>query len=36
VLGVAAGVSAAGALLVDTDNGRQEFHGGEVSLRLAP
>jgi BirA family biotin operon repressor/biotin-[acetyl-CoA-carboxylase] ligase len=35
VLGVAAGVSASGALLVDTDCGRQEFHGGEVSLRLA-
>lgn len=36
VLGVAAGVSGSGALLVDTDQGRQEFHGGEVSLRLAP
>lgn len=35
VLGVAAGVGASGALQVDTDSGRQEFHGGEVSLRLA-
>lgn len=35
VPGVAAGVGASGALLIDTDNGRQEFHGGEVSLRLA-
>jgi len=34
VLGVAAGVSASGALLVDTPQGRQQFHGGEVSLRL--
>lgn len=35
VVGVAVGVGASGALLVDTDSGRQEFHGGEVSLRLA-
>lgn len=35
VIGVAAGVGEAGALLVDTPQGRQQFHGGEVSLRLA-
>lgn len=35
VLGVAAGVGETGALLVDTPQGRQQFHGGEVSLRLA-
>jgi BirA family biotin operon repressor/biotin-[acetyl-CoA-carboxylase] ligase len=36
VLGRAAGVTDNGALLVDTPQGRQQFHGGEVSLRLAP
>jgi BirA family biotin operon repressor/biotin-[acetyl-CoA-carboxylase] ligase len=36
VLGRAAGVTGTGALLVDTPAGRQQFHGGEVSLRLAP
>lgn len=34
ILGVAGGVNASGALLVDTPQGRQAFHGGEVSLRL--
>jgi BirA family biotin operon repressor/biotin-[acetyl-CoA-carboxylase] ligase len=34
ILGVAGGVSETGALLVDTPQGRQVFHGGEVSLRL--
>lgn len=34
VLGIAAGVSETGALLLDTPQGRQIFHGGEVSLRL--
>lgn len=34
VLGLSAGVGANGALAVDTDIGRQWFHGGEVSLRL--
>lgn len=32
--GVAAGVDAGGALVVDTVSGRQLFHGGEVSLRV--
>lgn len=34
VFGVAAGVGENGALGVDTELGRQWFHGGEVSLRL--
>ncbi|MFT3929842.1 MAG: bifunctional biotin--[acetyl-CoA-carboxylase] ligase/biotin operon repressor BirA [Spongiibacteraceae bacterium] len=34
VIGTAAGVDAAGALGVDTEFGRQWFHGGEVSLRV--
>lgn len=34
VMGEAAGVDAAGALGVDTEFGRQWFHGGEVSLRV--
>jgi len=34
VIGTAAGVGENGALAVDTDLGRQWFHGGEVSLRL--
>lgn len=34
LLGTAAGVGDAGALAIDTDTGRQWFHGGEVSLRL--
>jgi BirA family biotin operon repressor/biotin-[acetyl-CoA-carboxylase] ligase len=34
VLGVAAGVNGQGALAIDTEQGRQWFHGGEVSLRL--
>ena len=32
--GVAAGVDGSGALAVDTELGRQWFHGGEVSLRV--
>ena len=32
--GTAAGVNESGALAMDTDVGRQWFHGGEVSLRL--
>jgi BirA family biotin operon repressor/biotin-[acetyl-CoA-carboxylase] ligase len=36
VIGTAAGVNDSGALLVDTPQGRQIFHGGEVSLRLQP
>lgn len=32
--GIAAGVDAGGALIVETERGRQCFHGGEVSLRL--
>lgn len=35
VTGTVAGVSATGGLLLDTGAGRQEFHGGEVSLRAA-
>ena len=31
--GIAAGVDTSGALAVDTESGRQWFHGGEVSLR---
>jgi BirA family biotin operon repressor/biotin-[acetyl-CoA-carboxylase] ligase len=34
VLGLAAGVSETGAFLLDTPQGQQSFHGGEVSLRL--
>lgn len=34
VLGVAKGVDTTGALIVDTELGRQLFHGGEVSLRV--
>lgn len=34
--GIAAGVDASGALAVDTEFGRQWFHGGEVSLRAQP
>lgn len=34
LLGTAAGVGDTGALAIDTDGGRQWFHGGEVSLRL--
>lgn len=34
LLGMAAGVGDTGALAIDTDAGRQWFHGGEVSLRL--
>lgn len=34
VCGIAAGVDATGALAVDTELGRQWFHGGEVSLRV--
>ena len=34
VHGIAAGVDEAGALAVDTDFGRQWFHGGEISLRV--
>lgn len=34
VLGTAGGVSETGALQLDTPQGRQLFHGGEVSLRL--
>ena len=33
VLGQGAGVDVTGALLLDTDHGRQVFNGGEVSLR---
>ena len=36
LLGVAAGVGETGALAIDTDLGREWFHGGEVSLRLRP
>lgn len=32
--GVCRGVSSNGALLLDTENGMEEFHGGEVSVRL--
>jgi BirA family biotin operon repressor/biotin-[acetyl-CoA-carboxylase] ligase len=32
--GTAAGVGATGALVLDTELGREWFHGGEVSLRL--
>lgn len=35
ILGRAAGVTSTGALLVDTPQGCRQFHGGEVSLRLA-
>lgn len=31
--GIAAGVDASGALAIDTELGRQWFHGGEISLR---
>ena len=34
VFGTAAGVDVSGALGVDTDSGRQWFHGGEISLRV--
>ena len=34
VLGDAVGIDTNGALLVDTDAGRQVFNGGEVSLRV--
>jgi BirA family transcriptional regulator, biotin operon repressor / biotin---[acetyl-CoA-carboxylase] ligase len=34
VIGVAAGVGDNGSLAIDTESGRQWFHGGEVSLRL--
>jgi BirA family biotin operon repressor/biotin-[acetyl-CoA-carboxylase] ligase len=34
LFGTAAGVGDTGALAIDTDTGRQWFHGGEVSLRL--
>jgi BirA family biotin operon repressor/biotin-[acetyl-CoA-carboxylase] ligase len=34
VHGIAAGIDMAGALAVDTELGRQWFHGGEISLRL--
>lgn len=34
IIGRAAGVGTNGALAVDTETGRQWFHGGEVSLRL--
>lgn len=34
LLGTAAGVGDTGALAIDTDSGRQWFHGGEVSVRL--
>ena len=36
VLGVAVGVDESGALTVDTPQGLQRFHGGEVSLRMQP
>jgi BirA family biotin operon repressor/biotin-[acetyl-CoA-carboxylase] ligase len=34
LLGTAAGINVSGALAIDTETGRQWFHGGEVSLRL--
>lgn len=34
VIGTAAGVGDNGSLALDTESGRQWFHGGEVSLRL--
>lgn len=34
LLGIAAGVGEIGELAIDTDQGREWFHGGEVSLRL--
>jgi BirA family transcriptional regulator, biotin operon repressor / biotin---[acetyl-CoA-carboxylase] ligase len=34
VFGTAAGVGDNGSLAIDTESGRQWFHGGEVSLRL--
>jgi len=34
VHGTAAGIDASGALVIDTQVGRQLFHGGEVSLRV--
>jgi BirA family biotin operon repressor/biotin-[acetyl-CoA-carboxylase] ligase len=34
IVGVAAGVGDNGSLAIDTESGRQWFHGGEVSLRL--
>lgn len=36
VTGVLSGVTATGALCLDTDSGEQIFHGGEISLRSAP
>lgn len=33
IVGVSAGVDPAGALCLDTADGRQRFHGGEISLR---
>lgn len=33
--GVCVGVSQAGALILDTEQGRELFHGGEISLRRA-
>lgn len=33
VSGICQGVDSSGALLLDTENGREVFHGGEVSLR---
>lgn len=35
ISGVAAGIDTTGALLVETDTGRQRFHGGEISVRGA-
>ena len=36
ILGVAVGVDENGALAIDTPQGLQRFHGGEVSLRMQP
>lgn len=36
IVGIAAGVGPNGALAIETEAGRQWFHGGEVSLRLRP
>ena len=34
-IGKMVGVTGSGALILDTETGRQTFHGGEISLRLA-
>lgn len=34
LVGIAAGIGETGALAIDTEMGREWFHGGEVSLRL--